>query len=156
MSPKKVLIVEDGFEYFEAAERLLSSDYEWIRAGDGYSALSYLKQQAFDVVLLDMCFDRIAPDKLLGDQSELVVRFGGDHSKAQQYLMVNQGNYILAAIREDNCKTPVLMSYDFDDEPKRWRFLSERFGPIDYLPDNHGPTELDDRIRAMTKDGIGS
>ena len=62
-------------------------------------------------------------------------------------LETHQGVYILAAIREKGCGLPVLISYDFSAEPKRWRHLESRYSPLQYLSDNVGP----DQIRAALK-----
>ena len=138
----KILIIEDGHEYLTNAERLLADDFVWIRAGSGRQGLQMLQSQTFDAVLLDMCFDRVALSDLLGDVDELTSRFQGERARAVTHLQRHQGNYILAYLRQHGCQLPVLLSYDFDAEPRRWVHVKDNFGPIDYLADNFGPTEL--------------
>ena len=97
-----------------------------------------------------MCFDRVRDETLIGDLNELTNRFQGDSARAIHHLKRNQGNYILAYLRENGCELPVLISYDFDDEPKRWSHLKKNFGPIDYLADNFGPKELAAKLRFIS------
>jgi len=139
-----VLIVEDGFEYTDRAHQWLSEDFEFTRAGHGAEALALLEETAYDLIYLDMNFNRAAADKLLGPQAEIAERMGGDREQVQAFLETHQGVYILAAIREAGCCLPVLISYDFAAEPKRWRHLVSRYAPLHYLSDNVGP----DQIRA--------
>jgi hypothetical protein len=43
------------------------------------------------------------------------------------------------------------MSYDFGEEPRRWQRLAQRYGPVDYLPDNASPQDVADRLRGLTR-----
>lgn len=144
----KVLIVEDGTEYTDTFTRFLPH-LAWVRAGDGGEALVWLETNACDVIFCDMRFDRIAETKLLGDRVATAEQFNGDPVQARQFLEDHQGNYILAAIREQGRTTPVLLSYDFEAEPRRWQRLAARYSPVDYLPDNAAPSEVERRLRAL-------
>ena len=68
-----------------------------------------------------------------------------------RFLDEHQGTYVLAALREAGCGLPVVMSYDFDSEPRRWTHLEKRYAPIQYLTDNADPQ----RIRAALRDAAG-
>ena len=138
----KVLVVEDGFEYSQLLERFLSEGFAWSRAGSGPEALNMLRAQSYDALFLDMRFDRIAQELLFGDLKEVADRFNGDPLQARTFLQNNQGNFILNAIREADCKLPVLMSYDFDAEPRRWGHIKEKFAPVAYLEGNATPPEI--------------
>jgi len=133
-----VLIVEDGFEYVETLTRFLP-EVSWTRAGSGGEALSLVQEQSFDAVFLDMRFDRVSDEELLGDLAATADRFNGDPVQARAFLQDHQGVYVLDALRSAGCSLPVLISYDFGEEPRRWERLSERHAPVGYLPDVAGP-----------------
>ncbi len=135
-----VLVIKDGHEYITNLERFLGEHFDFERAGEGPTALERLARGGVDVVFLDMKFDR-AP-VLLGDEQALVQRFAGDTERARRFLEDNQGAYVLSAIREAGHTVPVLFSYDFDGEPRRFRNLSRRHGPLDYLTDTAGPADI--------------
>ena len=149
----QVLVVEDGVEYTETLQRFLANDGEFtfVRAGSGPDALRALSKSSFDVVFLDMRFDRIPEDQLIGDPIAAADRFNGDAVQARRFLEDHQGNYILAALREQGHGVPVLMSYDFSGEPRRWENLSARYGPLDFLVDVASPTEVAGRLRAIAE-----
>ncbi len=138
----KVLVVEDGFEYSQMLERFLAEGFVWSRAGSGPEALKMLEAQSYDALFLDMRFDRIAPELLLGDLKQVADRFNGDPLQARTFLQNNQGNFILNAIRQTGCELPALMSYDFDAEPRRWAHIKDKFAPVDYLEGNATPPEI--------------
>lgn len=155
MGDLRVLVIEDGFEYSEMLERFLGEGFQWERTGSGPQAMSRLAETSFDAAFLDMRFDRAPQDELLGVVHEVADRFNGDPVQARNFLEDHQGTYILAGLREGGCSLPVLMSYDFDLEPRRWERLARRFGPIDYLPDNASPAEIRDRLTRLVR-GTGS
>lgn len=145
----KVLVVEDGFEYSEAFQRFVREEFQWERAGDGHDALARLARPGIDVVFLDMRFDRVPDDRLLGDRVAALDRFNGDPRQAVSFLQDHQGTWILSAIRDAGHCTPVLMSYDFGAEPRRWAHLVGRHAPADWLPDDEGPAGVAARLRAL-------
>jgi CheY-like chemotaxis protein len=140
MTRPAVLVIEDGHEYTTNLERFLGEAFAFTRAGDGPAALELLRERAFDAIFLDMRFDR-AP-RLLGDLDALVSRFAGDADRARRFLEDNQGTYVLAALRDAGCALPVVFSYDFDSEPRRFRNLERRYAPLRYLTDTAGPAEM--------------
>jgi len=147
MSRPRVLVIEDGTEYVDNLIRFLSEDFDFTRAGDGHEALARLGAEGFAAIFLDMKFDR-AP-RLLGDLGALVDRFVGDAERARRFLEDNQGAYVLAALREAGHGQPILFSYDFDGEPRRYRNLEARYGPLAYLPDTAGPAQIREAIRGL-------
>ena len=136
----RVLVIEDGHEYITNLRRFLDNALALQRAGDGPDALQLIENNAFDAIFLDMRFDRA--EALLGDLDALCGRFAGDTARARRFLEDNQGTYILAALREAGCAVPVIMSYDFDGEPRRFQNLARRYGPLGYLNDTAGPVEI--------------
>ncbi len=146
----RVLVIEDGFEYSETLGRFLSEGFEWVRAGSGPQGLKALAEDSnFQAVFLDMRFDRAPEGELLGDLEAIADRFNGDPIQARRFLEDHQGNFVLKAIRDASFSIPVLLSYDFDGEPRRWQRLQERYSPVDYLPDNASPADISNRLRAL-------
>ncbi len=145
----RVLVIEDGFEYSETLSQFLAEGFTWVRAGSGPAAMKLLAAEPFAVIFLDMRFDRAPEDELLGDLEEASDRFNGDPVQARRFLEDHQGNYVLKALRDAGRSEPVLMSYDFDGEPRRWQRIVQRFGPVDYLPDNASPADIAGRLRTL-------
>lgn len=121
---RTVLVVEDGTEYTEAFRRLTEGAVEetvdFLRAADGGEARRLLADQPVDAVFLDVVFDRSPPDRLVGDLSALMSRFGGDRSRAVRHLAESQGFYLLnelSSLLPDS--VPVVLAYDFSAEPDR-------------------------------------
>jgi CheY-like chemotaxis protein len=113
-----------------------------VRAGDGAAALAALAEGRFDLLFLDMRFDRVQPAQLLGDLAATADRFNGDPLRARQFLEEHQGTYILAAIRAAGHTLPAVFSHDFDGEPRRWANLVKLYAPVSYLPDNASAAEI--------------
>ncbi|HND30708.1 MAG TPA: response regulator [Myxococcota bacterium] len=134
--PIHVLVVEDGEEYSRNLERFATEGYRFQRAGDGPAALAALASEPFDLIFLDMRFDRVQPGVLLGDLAETAERFNGDPVRARRFLEEHQGTYILAAVRAAGHTQPAIFSHDFDGEPRRWANLQRSYAPVQYLPDN--------------------
>ena len=148
----RILVVEDGEEYTRTLSRYLGDAFDFVRAGDGGEALALAGAGGFGAIFLDMRFDRVPIERLLGDLSAVAARFGGDGERAARFLEDNQGTYVLAALRGAGCGLPVIFSYDFDGEPRRWQNLSRRFAPVHYLTDTASP----ERIRAQLRAVLGS
>ncbi len=147
MRRPRILVIEDGSEYVQNLTRFLGEDFDFVRAGDGQDALDQLGTGRFDAIFLDMKFDR-AP-RLLGDLGALVERFVGDEDRARRFLIDNQGAYVLAALREAGHAEPVLFSYDFDGEPRRYRNLEGRYAPLGYLADTADPAQIRAALNAL-------
>lgn len=150
----RLLVVEDGDEYSTTFGRFLGPPFEVARAGHGAEALARLAREPFDLLFLDMRFDRLDPSLLLGDLAATTERFDGDPVRARQFLEAHQGTYVLDAVRAAGHRLPALFSYDFDAEPRRWAVLAGRHAPVDYLPDNAGPSEI--RARLLRMAGAGA
>lgn len=147
----RVVVIEDGFEYSETLARFLPDGFQWERAGNGAEGLRMLEGGGYDAVFLDMRFDRVQPGELLGDLESTADRFNGDPVQAQQFLEDHQGLFVLAAIREHGLQVPVLLSYDFDGEARRWERIAERQGPVDYLADNASPADIAAKLRSFQR-----
>ena len=148
MERVRVLLVEDGEEYTTTFSRFLGDEMDITRAGNGAEALARLGEGGWDVLFLDMRFDRVAPGELLGDLAATADRFNGDPVRARQFLEDNQGAYILAAVRAAGHTLPAVFSHDFDGEPRRWATLERMYGPVGYLPDNMPPGRIREVLRA--------
>lgn len=147
MERPRILVVEDGTEYVENLRRFLGEDFLFERAGDGPEALERLSAERWDAIFLDMRFDRAT--RLVGDLGALVDRFVGDEERARRFLEDNQGAYVLAALREAGHTQPALFSYDFDGEPRRYRNLEGRYGPLAYLADTAGPAQIREALLGL-------
>ncbi len=143
----RILVVEDGFEYSEMLQRFLP-EMSWERAGDGGMALSLVQDSDFDAVYLDMRFDRTSDDLLLGDLSATADRFNGDPVQALAYLQDHQGLFVLKALREITA-LPVVLSYDFTSEPRRWGRIQQQYAPVAHVSDVAGPDDIRRIIHAL-------
>ena len=152
MNEIRVLIVEDGTEYTDTMDRFLAErGFTFVRAGSGAEALAAVAREELDVVFLDMRFDRIAAVHLLGDQAAATERCNGDPVAGRQFLQDHQGTYILAALREAGCTLPVLLSYDFTNESRRYQRLVATWAPLDHCRDVASPDEVATRLRTLAR-----
>lgn len=138
--PRTVLVIEDGTEYTDAFSSLAATDaaasIELVRAGDFEEARSALAERAVDAVFLDVVFDRIASEKLVGDREGPIRRFGGDRRRAERHLAENQGFYLLNEIAPLLPEgIPVVIAYDFSAEPERLAALRRRCDRLNGLAD---------------------
>lgn len=146
---RQVLVVEDGTEYTDTFGRFLPA-FSFTRAGSGPAALALCAERAFDVVFLDLRFDRAPPGELLGDAAALAEeRFGGDRVAARRHLVEEQGLYVLAALRAAGVRTPVLLGHDLTREPRRWQRLQQVQGPLDAISGALRPDDVAARLTAL-------
>ena len=145
----RILVIEDGTEYSDTLGRFLSAGFAWSRAGCGPEALRILEKSTFDAVFLDMRFDRCPADQLLGDLMLTTERHDGDAVAARRFLEDHQGSYILAGMRIAGHRLPVLFSYDFGGEPRRWERIANRYAPVEFLAGNAGPGEISASLQRM-------
>ena len=148
----RVLVVEDGHEYTDTLERFAGDAAQWIRAGSGEQAAKCLRETPYDAIFLDMRFDRVDDDDLVGDLAGATIRFG-DRTRAAHYLQENQGVIILQWLRSQSVTTPVLLSYNFDEEPRRWSRLADALGPVAYVPDSASPMGIVEAVRTLVSAG---
>jgi hypothetical protein len=126
----------------------------YLQAHDGEGALAALQRDRVDLAYLDMRFDRIAPELLLGDLQATAARFGGDTGRALEQLQNHQGLYILDALaRGGHAQLPVILAYDFTREPRRLAHLVDRHPHLSWVPDAITPEEIRDRILRLTGRG---
>tara|TARA_B110000037_G_C16972905_1_gene445795 strand:- start:433 stop:891 length:459 start_codon:yes stop_codon:yes gene_type:complete len=149
MTLPNVLVIEDGFEYINRSKQWMSDHFMFRRAGSGIEALTLLRSHNFDVVYLDMNFHRTPEKELLGDLESIRSRFGGDQRRALEFLSVHQGAYILSAIRDADYSIPVLFSYDFESESRRWEQLVAKYGALDWVGDNAGPDQVKEALSSL-------
>ncbi|MBZ5714465.1 MULTISPECIES: hypothetical protein [Nannocystis] len=135
MSEIKVLVVEDGDEYLTNLSTFVSRGIRYTQAKSGEQACALLSSLQPDLVYLDMRFDRTPNEALLGDLVALTARFNGDVARARAFQQDNQGLFVLRALRDAGFRGPVILSYDFGAEERRFRALSERDPALSYCPD---------------------
>lgn len=130
-----VLVVEDGNEYLTNLTTFVADGFVYRQAQSGDAARLLVAQRRPDLVYLDMRFDRTPEEALLGSLVELAARFNGDVARARRFQQDNQGLFVLRALREAGYGGPVILSYDFGPEERRFRALSARDPALRYCPD---------------------
>jgi hypothetical protein len=144
MSQATVLIVEDGDEYLQNLTRFVAGP-NYLQARGAKPALDLLAAHPIDIIYLDMRFDRLPREALVGDIDRLTRELGAE--RAYRQLENNQGLYILEALREaGHARTPVILAYDFSREPERFAHLSQRHPALTWVPDAITPAEIRARI----------
>lgn len=130
-----ILVVEDGNEYLTNLSTFVADGFSYRQAKSGIEAQRLLADKWPDLVYLDMRFDRTPEEELLGNLVELSARFNGDVARARRFQQDNQGLFVLRALREARYAGPVILSYDFGPEERRFRALSARDPCLRYCPD---------------------
>jgi hypothetical protein len=146
-----VLIVEDGDEYRDNLQRFVAGP-RYLQAHNGANALQILSSEPVSLVYLDMRFDRIPRNELLGDHARATREHNGDPVRAWRLLVNNQGLFILDAMREAGfADMPVILAYDFSREPGRLSNLLSIHPALTWVPDAVTPEEIRARIERLTK-----
>ena len=142
----RLLIVEDGDEYRANFSRLFGDEAELHQVRTGAAARAVLGQAAarFDLLVLDLRFDRIPREDLLGDHAAVTVQMGGDPERAWRYLEDHQGLFILKLLQEAGQLTmPVLLLRDFGPNPTHFARLQTQYGNmLHFLPETAGAEEI--------------
>ena len=142
MSERTVLIVEDGDEYLENLTRFVPGP-TYVQARSGTQAVEILRTQPIDLVYLDMRFDRIPREDLLGDHAVATRQNNGDPLRGWRYLQNNQGLFVLHALRAAGfANRPVVLAYDFSREAARLRHLQTRYPRLTWVSDAITPEEI--------------
>ena len=143
------MIIEDGDEYLESLSRFVPGPI-YLQARSAAQALSFLQAEPVDVIYLDMRFDRLDRQALLGDVASATQRHNGNAERGYRYLANNQGLFILEALRkEGHGHLPVILSYDFSHELSRFARLSERHPNLSWIPDAISPEEIRARLARL-------
>lgn len=144
-----VLIVEDGDEYLQNLSRFVPGP-RYLQVHCGQTAIDALRAGPIDVIYLDMRFDRIDRDRLLGDVTRATARHGGSAERAYRHLANHQGLYILDAVRRAGfAELPVVLAYDFSREQKRVAHLAQLHKSFTWVPDAVTPSEIRTRIARL-------
>ena len=138
MTPRPLLVVEDGREYSEAFERLTAAKREVriVRAGSFVEARAVLEAGGIAGVFVDVVFDRIPEAELAGPLEALLARFGGDRARAVRQLAESQGFYLLDLLAPLLGRLPVVIGWDFSREPGRLAALRERVPGLEGLAED--------------------
>ena len=138
----RVLVVEDGNEYLTNLSTFVAEGCEYHQAQSGGQACEMAERLQPDCVYLDMRFDRTPVEDLLGDLVQLLGRFNGDVARARRFQEDNQGLFVLRALRESGYRRPVILSYDFSTEERRFGTLSAKDPALLYCPDYADAKEI--------------
>jgi hypothetical protein len=138
VTPRVVLVVEDGTEYVDAFRRLAAegSEVELLHAPDAASARQILSGRRVDAIFLDVVFDRTPPEKLAGDRA-----------RGNDYLAQNQGFYVLADLAPLIASgVRVLLAHDFASHPARLAALQERVQGLEGVAESAGINQVMGRL----------
>ena len=139
-----VLIIEDGDEYLDNLSRFVPGP-NYLQAHNGMTALKMLKVETVHIIYLDMRFDRIPEDELVGDHQEVTRQQNGDPDRAWKYLKINQGLYILDTLRDSgHGKMPIVLAYDFSGEMRRLDHLRKIYPGLEWVSDAVTPKEIEE------------
>lgn len=126
---KRLLIIEDGDEYTEFARLFLGTDLAIRQARSLAETLSILRSEDITALLIDLRFDRAAPETLCGDIAATAAQlFGGDQARALRYLKDQQGALILAQVRAHGYLQPAVFIHDFPQ--RRLQNLQRLYGRV--------------------------
>lgn len=138
----RVLIIEDGDEYRENLTRFVPGP-DYVQVHSGAEALALLETAPVDLIYLDMRFDRIPQAELLGDHAAATRDQNGDPLRGWRFLAMNQGLFILAALRaKGHGGVPTILAYDFSREPQRLAHLQRVHPGLRWVPDAVTPAEI--------------
>ena len=149
--PVDIVVAEDGDEYITNLTTFVAEGMVYRQAKSGAQACQLIAQRRPDLVYLDMRFDRIPEEDLLGDIVQLTARFNGDVARARRFQQDNQGLFVLRAVRDAGFVGPVILSYDFSAEERRFAALKARDPALRYCPDYADANT----IRATILDAVG-
>ena len=148
-----MLVVEDGDEYMDNLSRFVTGP-DYVQVHDGRAALDALGAGPVDLVYLDMRFDRIPREDLLGDHVVAMQQHNGDPIRAWRYLQNHQGLFILDAMRRaGHADVPVVLAYDFSRETARLEHLQGSHPLLRWVPDAVTPDEIRRTMRAAIDAG---
>ena len=137
-----ILVVEDGDEYMDVLSRFVGG-YRYIQTHDGSAALAVLRSEEIAAVYLDMRFDRVPHEVLLGDIQKVSDKFSGDRERAWKFLEKNQGLYILNHLCGNGYShIPMVLSHDFSAQSARWQHLSNTHKNLSWLSDTVAPLDI--------------
>ncbi len=149
--PVDIVVVEDGDEYITNLTTFVAQGMVYRQAKCGTQACQLIAERRPDLVYLDMRFDRIPVEDLLGDIVQLTARFNGDVARARRFQQDNQGLFVLRAVRDSGFVGAVILSYDFSAEERRFAALKARDRALRYCPDYADANT----IRATILEAIG-
>ncbi len=149
--PVDIVVVEDGDEYITNLTTFVAEGMQYRQARCGPDACRLIAERTPDLVYLDMRFDRTPEEELLGSMVDLTARFNGDMARARRFQQDNQGLFVLRAVRDAGFTGPVILSYDFSQEERRFAALRARDPALRYCPDYADANT----IRATILDAVG-
>ncbi len=145
-----ILIIEDGDEYLDNLSRFVPGPV-YCQSKSGNEAIRILGKKTVHLIYLDMRFDRIPPENLVGDHAAITKKENNDENRAWRYMQNNQGLFILDALKKADClEIPVILAYDFSQETQRFEHLKRIYPLLHWIPDAVTP----DQIQALFDDLI--
>lgn len=131
-----LLILEDGDEYLRFFSRHLAH-FNYLQAHNLTEAQHHLTEHgdAIDAFILDLRFDRIPREDLIGDAEDIAEEmFGGPEEidSAWRYIIDHQGYLILRALRDQGRMQPALLIAELPE--RQHENLRRLYGAIGVVP----------------------
>lgn len=140
----KLVVIEDGQEYYERFQRFLGSDIQFARAACLAEARRELAAGG-QGLLLDLDFRRTSPTDLVDESGNTHITLADDERKR---LAEIQGILILRALRGLGCALPALLFADIDDSGQV-AYLERTLAPLHILSSGIGLPAIARRVREM-------
>ena len=131
---KTLLILEDGDEYLRFFSRHVP-DYDYLQAHSHATAVELLDANTVAGFVLDLRFDRVERDDLIGDVEEIADQlFGGPGQieSAWRYVIDNQGYLIMRELRDAGHEQPAIIIAELP--PRQEANLQRLYGAIGVVP----------------------
>jgi CheY-like chemotaxis protein len=147
---RRLLVVEDGNEYTEFARLFLGGHFHIVVAQRAADALTCLRSEQVDALLIDLRFDRAVEADLVGDVQVTANRlFAGDRARALRHVQDQQGVLILAELRAAGFRQRAIFIHEF--LPRRMENLRRLYGPVGALP----TFDCAALLRALAEEDVG-
>lgn len=128
-----MLVVEDGTEYEEFAKTFLGDRFDVTCSHSAAEALRTLRGATFDVLFVDLRFERAPAEVLVGDVESTARRlFGGDRARALRWIKDQQGTLVLAELRKAGFAQRAVFVHDFPAD--RLKNLAKLYGDVHAVP----------------------
>lgn len=145
-----ILVVEDGDEYFSNLRHFVVGPV-YLQAHDAVAALAICRSQRPDVMCLDLRFDRIPYERLVGLDDTLLHDLG--EARARRVLQDNQGLFILDHLNAQGFgDIPVVLATDLTHEPARAQRLRHRYPRLHWLEDGASPGAMREALQRALRE----
>ena len=151
MTPRKILVVEDGTEYVDAFRRLApqGAEVEWLHAPDAATARRLLAEHDVEAIFLDVVFDRTPSGGAGRGSARLWSR--ASRATASAPSSTSRATRVSTSPRPSRPAIPpgarVLLAYDFSSDPARLEALRETLPGLEGVEEGTSASRLVRRLR---------